>query len=92
MRRTLNTNDMEEPQQNNDRELLIPDSEAVSNAYSANEDNSEEAPKDKWYLCHFAFFVIGICQLLPWNFLLNATNVCFILIDSIPDLGQYRFI
>ena len=43
--------------------------------YVTDRDEADNAPKDHWMICHFAFFVIGICQLLPWNFLLNATNV-----------------
>jgi len=69
-----------------DQEALIPDAQSASGEHfppiSGSEDSTassdnNEGPKDRYFLCHFAFFVIGLCQLLPWNFLLNATNVSF---------------
>ena len=64
-----------EAQNIEDRELLIQESENHQSEVHSAAEAFDDTPKDTFYFCHFAFFIIGICQLLPWNFLLNASNV-----------------
>lgn len=32
-------------------------------------------PVDKYYMCYFIFYLLGITTLLPWNFFITADDV-----------------
>lgn len=72
----------------NTRPLLQSNSESESENDISNEtinENSNEdlirialkplEPKDKYRLCYFIFYLLGITTLIPWNFFITADDV-----------------